>query len=141
MPVVLGEDFLAFRAAALRCVTDHLLGTYVDAEATVVALAVIDDSQVLVQSDGTLGADLLTQTAADAADGAATGGDIALCVGGAGDDDVLAVLHGVDDATGAGGSTAHAADTLVEVNTGNTVHNVDGIVLAGLDAVAEAQTA
>ena len=81
---------------ALRCVTDHLLGTDADAEAAIVALGVVDDGQVLIQSDGTLGADLLTQAAADAAQGAATGSDIALCVGGTGDDDVLSVLNAGD---------------------------------------------
>ena len=76
MPV---EDFgNLISGAALRCVTDHLLGADADAKAAVVTLGVIDDSQVAIDGDGTLGADLLTQAAADAAQGAATGGDVAL---------------------------------------------------------------
>ena len=103
MPVgVLG---ILVSGAALSCVSNHLLGAGADAQTAVVTLGVVDDSQVAIQGDGTIGTDLLAQTAADAAQGAAAGGHIALCVGGAGDDDVLAVLDAGDDTTGASSST------------------------------------
>ena len=52
-------------------VLDQLSGADCGAQAAVVALGVVDHSQIVGDSDGILGADLLAQTAADAADGAA----------------------------------------------------------------------
>ena len=54
-------------------VLDQLLGTDRCTQTAVVALGVVDHCQILLDGNGVLGADLLTQTAADAADGATTG--------------------------------------------------------------------
>ena len=54
-------------------ILDQLLGAHGCAQTAVVTLGVVDDSQVVGNGDGTIGADLLTQTAADTADGTATG--------------------------------------------------------------------
>ena len=61
-------------------VLDQLLGTDSGAKAAVITQVVVDDCQIVGDSDGTLGADLLAQTAADTAHGTGTCGDSALFV-------------------------------------------------------------
>ena len=55
-------------------VLDQLLGADSCAQAALCALGVVDPGQALLHGDCALGADLLTQTAADTADGTGTGG-------------------------------------------------------------------
>ena len=60
---------------------------------------------------------------------------------GAGDAHMLVVLHRGDDASGAGGHTAHAADAPLLVDSGHAIDDPDRVILTGLDTVAEAQAA
>ena len=122
-------------------VLDQLLGADGSTQATVVTLGVIDNSQIVGNSDRTVGADLLTQTAADAADGTATGSDSALCHGVTSNDHITVGLHGNDQATGADCGTGHTANAQILVNPGNALEDLDGAVLTGLGAGAVAQTA
>ena len=122
-------------------VLDQLLGADGSAEATVVTQGVVDNSQVVGNGDGALGADLLTQTAADTADGTATGGNSALGHGVTGDDHVPAGFHGDDQVTGAGGGTSHTANAQIFVDMSNALDDLDGAVLTSLGAGAVAQAA
>ena len=62
-------------------VLDQLLGAHSGAQAAVGALGVVNDSQVVGDGDGTLGADLLAQAAADTAYGTAADSDSTLLPG------------------------------------------------------------
>ena len=122
-------------------VLDQVLGADRGAEAAVVALGIVDHSQIPLHGDGILGADALAQAAADAAGGAATGGDHALGQGGTGDDHIPARFYRNDEPTGTGGGAGHTAGAPVFIDLGNAVYDFHGIIFAGLHAVAVAQTA
>ena len=94
-------------------VLDQLLGAHSGTEAALGALGVVDPGQALLNGNGTFGADLLTQTAADAAHGTGTGGGSALGHGVTGDDHVPVGFHGNNQVTGADSGTGHAADTQI----------------------------
>ena len=58
----------------------------------------------------------------------------------------LGILLGIagdnlDDVLGAGGNAGAAGHALVQIHFGNAVHNVDGVKLTGVHAVAAAQAA
>ena len=118
-----------------------MLGTDRGAEAAVVALAVVDPGQVALDGDGILGADLLTQAAADTTDSTASGSDSALCHRVTGDDHILVRLHGNDQIAGTDSGAGHTANTKILVHNGNAVLHRDGAVLTGLGAGTVAQTA
>jgi len=122
-------------------VLDQLLGAHGSTQTAVVTLGVVDDSQVVGDGDGTMGADLLTQTAADTADGTAAGGDGALCHGITGNDDVPVGLHGNDQLAGADSGTGQTAHAAVFVDSCHAVDDGNCVVLTGLDTGAEAQAA
>ena len=118
-----------------------MLGTDRGAQTAVIALAVVDGGQVVFHGDGLFGADLLTQAAADAADGAAAGGDGTLGKRCAGDDHIPVRLHRHNQMPGTYRGTGHTAYAQVFVHMGNAVDDLHGAVLAGLHAAAVAQTA
>ena len=120
---------------------DQLLGANCCTQAAVVALGVINNSQILLNGDGILGADLLAQAAADTADGTAAGGDSALCQRSTGDDHIPVGLHGYDQVAGTDSCTGQTANTTILIDFGNTVDNGNGVVLTGLYTGAEAQAA
>ena len=122
-------------------VLDQLLGANGGAKAAVVTQRIVDPGQILFHSDSTLGADLLTQTAADTTGGAASGGDSTLCHGSAGDQYILAGFHGNDQITGASGSAGHTADAQTLVHVCNVLDDLDSAILTSLDAAAKAQAA
>ena len=90
-------------------ILDQLLGTDGGATATADTLAVVNDCQILLDGDGILRADLLTQAAANTTHGTATGGDSTLCIGCAGDSHNPAGLHRNDQVPGTGIGTGHTA--------------------------------
>ena len=121
-------------------VLDQLFGTDRGAKAAVVALGIVDNSQILGNGNGILGADLFTQTAAHTADSTATGCDGALGQGVTGNDYIVTGFYRRDQPTGAGRRTGHTAYTQVLVHHGNTVLDGNSAVLALLNAGTIAQT-
>ena len=81
-------------------VLDQLLGADSCAQAALGALGVVDPGHIVLDGDSALGADLLTQTAADTADGTGTGGSSTLGHGVTGDDHVAGGLNGNDQQAG-----------------------------------------
>ena len=81
------------RGGTCHGIHDQVLGTHGGTQTAGITLAVIDDRQILGDGDGALGADLLTQTAANAAHSTATCGNRALSQRITGDNYIPARLH------------------------------------------------
>ena len=106
------------------------------------ALAVVDDGNIVLNMDCACGTDLLTHTAADAADFADAASILALVLVGALDNDVVGDFVDVDQILGAVGSALAAGNALVLIDLGNAqVVDKDCVELTSDDALLAADAA
>ena len=105
------------------------------------ALVIVDGGQIVGDRDGADGAVLLAEHTADAADVADLTQIGAALVGRTADKNVFGLADDRNDLSGAGCNALAAGFALDSINNGSTVDDVDGIIGAGLDAGAEAETA
>ena len=112
-----------------------------NAHAALLALFVVDDSEVVLDVDGVEFAGSLAHTAADAGDGAVLAGIRTLLGVVAADENLgLVIGNDLDQAVRAGLDTGAAACALVAVDDSDALDHVDGIELTGSFAVAQSQT-
>ena len=111
------------------------------AHAALLALFVVDDSEVVFDMDGVKFTGSLTHAAADAGDVASLAGICALLGVVAADKDFcLIVGNDLDQAVGAGLDAGAAAGALVTVYHSDTLDDVNSVKFAGGFAVAQSQT-
>ena len=118
-------------------VTRASLGT----QSAVLALVRIDGCVVVFHLDGLKLTCLFAQLAADTSGVADLTGQLSGIGGGASYPYAGLLGNQLDQGVGAGLGAGAAGDALFHVDPGNTVDNLDGIVLTCSDAVAEADTA
>ena len=112
-----------------------------DAHTALLALFVVDGSEVVLDVDGVEFACSLAHATADAGDRAVLAGVGTLLSVVAADNDLGLVLgNDLDQAVGAGLDAGAAACALVAVDDSNTLDDVDRIEFAGSFAVAQSQT-
>src|SRR5699024_9623583 len=139
VPVPAGSGRVHPSRILLQRVGDDLLGALGHAGAAAGALVVVDPGQVVGDMDGVGGAVALAHPAGDAGGGAGFHGHRAAVAVGAHDHRLIragSLDH--DDVLGADRRAGAAAGALVLIHHGHAVDDVDGVELAGLDAVAKA---
>src|SRR5699024_9062673 len=139
VPVPAGSGRVHPSRILLQRVGDDLLGALGHAGAAAGALVVVDPGQVVGDMDGVGGAVALAHPAGDAGGGAGFHGHRAAVAVGAHDHRLVrAGRLDHDDMLGADRRAGAAAGALVLIHHGHAVDDVDGVELAGLDAVAKA---
>ena len=127
------------RSANEVTLVDAMHGTNLDARAATGAQVVVDGCEVILYSDSTVGAGLLTLHTADTAVGAVLTGERALILVGAFHNNAGGVVDKVNDAVGALAHADAAADTLLGVNVCDTVLDRDSVLRANHSAVTVAK--
>ena len=123
-------------------VDDGTTGAVHCAHTAAEALAVVDDGNIVLNMDSAGSTNLLTHTAADAADFTDAASILALVLVGALDNDVVGTFVNVDQILGAVGSALAAGNALCLVDLGNTqVVDVDCVELTSDDALLTADAA
>ena len=118
---------------------DAMHGTNLNARATAGAEVVVDACEVILNGNCALRTGLLALHTTDTAVGAVLTGECALILVRALNDNTGGVVDEVDDAVGALTHADAAADTLLGVNSGNAVLNLDSVLRTYRNAVAVAE--
>ena len=137
-----GFQNLEFGSQNATGVDDGTTGAVDGTHAAAQALCIVDNSNIIDDLDCAGSTDLLTHTAADAADFADAASILALVLVGALDNDVVSALVDVDQILGAVGSALAAGNALCFVDLGNAqVVDVDCVELTSDDALLTADAA
>ena len=136
---LISERCSEVRSADEAALVDAVYGTNLNACAAACAKALIDGSEVILNGDRTVGTGLLALHTADTAVLAVLTSVCTLIVVRALNDNALGVVDKVDDAVGTLSDADAAADTLLGVNSGNAVLNLDSVLRTYRNAVAVAE--
>ena len=127
------------RSADEATLVDTMYGTSLNACATACAKAIVDGSEVILNGDRTVGTGLLALHTADTAVLAVLTSVCTLIVVRALNDNALGVVDKVNDAVGTLSYADTTADTLLGIDSGNAVLNLDSVLRTYCNTVAVAE--